>query len=69
MSIIYSMDDIIENIIKLLNGLGITGKELGQILGLKKSPVTDWKNKKSKPTLEQILIILEHFDVESRSSG
>lgn len=39
----------------------ITGKELGEKLGLKKSPLTDWKNNKSKPTIEQIKMICEIF--------
>lgn len=34
----------------------ITGKEIGEKLGLKKSPLTDWKNNKSKPTIDQIKI-------------
>ncbi len=44
---------------------GITGKELGEKLGLKKSPLTDWKNKKSKPTIDQIITICEIFAVSA----
>lgn len=44
---------------------GLTGKELGEKLGLKKSPLTDWKNKKSKPTIDQIIIICEIFAVSA----
>lgn len=43
----------------------ITGKELGEILGLKKSPLTDWKNNKSKPTIDQIKTICEKFAISS----
>ena len=43
----------------------ITGKELGEKLGLKKSPLTDWKNQKSKPTVEQIISICELFAISS----
>lgn len=43
----------------------MSGTDLGKILNLKKSPLTDWKNKKSKPTLEQIVQICEYFDVSS----
>ena len=39
------MQELYERIVKETNKLGITGKELGEKLGLKKSPLTDWKNK------------------------
>ena len=43
----------------------ITGKEIGEKLGLKKSPLTDWKNNKSKPTIDQIRTICEIFAVSA----
>lgn len=43
----------------------ITGKEIGEKLGLKKSPLTDWKNNKSKPTIDQIKTICEIFAVSA----
>ena len=43
----------------------ITGKETGEKLGLKKSPLTDWKNNKSKPTIDQIKTICEIFAVSA----
>lgn len=43
----------------------ITGKEIGEKLGLKKSPLTDWKNNKSKPTIDQIKIICDIFAVSA----
>jgi transcriptional regulator with XRE-family HTH domain len=43
----------------------ISGVEIGKILGLKKSPLTDGKNGKSKPTLEQFAIICEYYAISS----
>ena len=48
------MPDLYGRILEQTERLGITGKELGELLGLKKSPLTDWKNHKSNPTLEQL---------------
>lgn len=44
---------------------GITGKELGEKLGLKKSPLTDWKNLKAKPTVDQIIAMCDIFATTS----
>ena len=44
---------------------GLTLKEIGEKLGLKKSPLTDWKNNKSKPTIDQIKTICEIFAVSA----
>lgn len=52
---------MIDRINELCSQKGINGKELGELLGLKKSPLTDWKNKKAKPTLEQIIKMREIF--------
>ena len=52
------MPDLYGRILEQTERLGITGKELGELLGLKKSPLTDWKNHKSNPTLEQLANIL-----------
>lgn len=57
------MIDMYERILEITNKANITGKELGIQLGLKKSPLTDWKNGKSKPTLEQFVKICEIFAV------
>ena len=35
------------------------------MLGLKKSPLTDWKNKKSNPTLDQLVKMCEIFATSS----
>lgn len=55
------MDSLYSRIIELTNKKGISGKELGTLLGLKKSPLTDWKNKKSKPTIEQLCMLCDIF--------
>ena len=54
-----------EKIKDLCDKKGITGSELGKILGLKTSPLTDWKNKKAKPTIEQLKMICEYFAIPS----
>lgn len=53
--------NLYERINLLCKEKGITGKELGEKLGLKKSPLTDWKNQKSKPTVDQIIMMCEIF--------
>ena len=53
--------NLYERINLLCKEKGITGKELGEKLGLKKSPLTDWKNRKSKPTVDQIIMMCEIF--------
>lgn len=54
-----------ERILEQTSRLDITGKQLGELLGLKKSPLTDWKNCKSNPTLEQLAKMCEIFAVSS----
>ena len=54
-----------ERINQLCKNNHITGKELGEKLDLKKSPLTDWKNGKSKPTADQIKRICEIFAISS----
>lgn len=54
-----------ERILKQVEHLGITGKQLGELLGLKKSPLTDWKNNKSNPTLEQFTKMCRIFATSS----
>lgn len=55
------MQELYKRIIDKADKFGITGKELGNLLGLKKSPLTDWKNDKSNPTLEQLMKMCEIF--------
>ena len=57
--------DIVDRIISLCKVKGYSGVQLGEILGLKKSPITDWKNKKSSPTVSQLSKICEKFGVSS----
>lgn len=59
------MIELYEKISDLAEKQNISGKELGSMLGLKKSPLTDWKNGKSKPTLEQIKKICEIFAISA----
>lgn len=59
------MTDLYDKISELADKNNISGKELGNMLGLKKSPLTDWKNGKSKPTLEQIKKICEIFAISA----
>ncbi len=59
------MSDLYDRIIEQTKLLGLTGKELGELLGLKKSPLTDWKNKKSNPTLEQLIKMCDIFATSS----
>lgn len=57
--------DIVNRIVSLADKHGLTGSDLGKVLNLKKSPLTDWKNGKSKPTLDQIIMLCEYFAVSS----
>lgn len=57
------MSNLYERIVEQTQKMNITGKELGILLGLKKSPLTDWKNGKSNPTLEQFGKMCEIFAI------
>lgn len=57
--------EIVQRIKEICDNRNINGVELGKILGLKQSPLTDWKNGKAKPTLEQISVICEYFSISS----
>jgi len=59
------MSDLYERIVEQTERLNITGREFGALLGLKKSPLTDWKNKKSNPTLEQIIRMCDIFAISA----
>ncbi len=59
------MTKLYDRILQQTTHLGLTGKDLGSMLGLKKSPLTDWKNHKSTPTLEQLAKMCEIFAVSS----
>lgn len=59
------MLDIYSRINHLVDVNGMTGKQLGSQLGLKKSPLTDWKNGKSYPTINQIMQLCDIFAVSS----
>ena len=53
------MEKLINKIILLCKQKKISGVELGKLLNLKKSPLTNWKNGDTKPTLEQFIKICE----------
>lgn len=59
------MPNIYERILSQTMRLNISGKELGALLGLKKSPLTDWKNAKSSPTLNQVVQMCDIFAVSA----
>lgn len=59
------MSSIYERIAEQAEKINMNGRQLGAALGLKKSPLTDWKNHKSSPTLEQILKMCEIFATSS----
>ena len=56
---------LIDRITKIVKEHGLSGTRFGEIIGLSKSPLTDWKNGKSKPTLDQIIKICEYFSISS----
>lgn len=53
------MGEIIRKLLEYFKKNNIKGTEIAEILELKKSPLTDWKNGHSKPTIEQLIIICE----------
>lgn len=57
------MDAIVQRIKSVMEKNDINGIMLGDLLGLRKSPLTDWKNGKSRPTLEQIMTICNRLSV------
>lgn len=59
------MDEMYARISAECAKIGITGNEFGKKLDLKKSPLTDWKNKKSRPTLEQVVKMCEIFAISA----
>jgi transcriptional regulator with XRE-family HTH domain len=59
------LHEIYNRIIQKTQEMGLNGNEIGKLLGLKKSPLTDWKNGKSFPTTEQIIKLCEIFAVSA----
>ncbi|MGL4547248.1 helix-turn-helix domain-containing protein, partial [Eubacterium aggregans] len=60
-----NIKNAVDRIAKITSERGMTSKAIGDLLGIKKGPLTDWKNGKSKPTLEQIVILCEYFEVSA----
>ncbi len=59
------MSTIYDRVVDLIKKKGMNGKQLSLALGLKKSPLTDWKNGKSSPTVDQVIRICEIFAISS----
>lgn len=59
------MVECIKKIETLAKENGVSGVKIGTLLGLKKSPLTDWKNGKSKPTAEQIKKLCDFFAISA----
>ncbi|GHV50267.1 hypothetical protein FACS1894216_02140 [Synergistales bacterium] len=59
------MKEVIARIKGLLADSGLTAKQFGIDIGLKKSPFNDWDAGKSAPTVPQILRICEIFGVSA----
>lgn len=53
---------MIDRILGIIKENRLTNKQFCELLGFSLSTVTDWKNAKSKPTVNQIVKIAEHFD-------
>ena len=54
---------LIERILDLMKKNGIKAAKLTADLGMGKSSVTDWKNKKAKPSYGALVKIAEYFNV------
>lgn len=61
----YDMQLLYARIKDIADKMKLSGNDLGILLGLKKSPLTDWKNGKSCPTLEQLIKMCDIFAVSS----
>jgi len=53
----------IELILKLASDKGITQKELSNEIGISTGNLSDWKNKRSKPSTDTLLKISKYFNV------
>ena len=59
------MHEIYDRIIQKSQEIGLNGNDIGKLLGLTKSPLTDWKNGHSVPTTKQIIKLCEIFAVSA----
>ena len=57
------MLELLDRIETLYKAKGWTAKQFGLEIGLKKSPMNDWRDSKATPTLEQAYKICEIFEV------
>ena len=52
----------IKNILSIAKEHGYTNKQLCELLGKNPSYITDWKNGKSKPKADELLILSKEFN-------
>lgn len=57
--------DLYNRILRETEKRGLKGTDLGKLLDLQKSPLTDWKNKKSMPTTEQLIKLCDIFAISA----
>ena len=55
--------DIVKNILKIAKEHGYTNKQLCELLNKNPSYVSDWKNGKSKPKADEVLLLAQRFGV------
>ena len=55
--------DFVKNILNFIKSNGYTEKQICEILEKNPSYLSDWKSKKSKPKVEDIIILAELFDI------
>lgn len=58
----YSNEDLIINILKLIAEEGLTAKEFAQKIGRKPGIITDWKSNRSSPTISDLVVICTTFN-------
>ncbi|MCL1964265.1 MAG: helix-turn-helix domain-containing protein [Firmicutes bacterium] len=57
------MHQIAGKVLEFLKSNGVSDAEICRILGAKKDKVNNWRIGRSKPTVEEIIILAEHFAV------
>lgn len=55
--------DIIDRIELLRKSKKMSSSELAALIGKTKSTISNWKNRTSKPTVEQLIMLSDYFDV------
>ncbi|MBQ3427434.1 MAG: helix-turn-helix transcriptional regulator [Clostridia bacterium] len=57
--------DFVKNILNIAKEQGYSNKQLCELLGKNPSYITDWKNGKSKPKADEIIILADTFGVST----